>query len=48
MIESYVVDVPDGNTEDETCCFVEALLKCYPNLLPEVSDCCYERIELNI
>nr|POE51212.1 abscisic acid receptor pyl8 [Quercus suber] len=27
VIESFVVDVPEGNTKDETCYFVEALIK---------------------
>ncbi|RYR52785.1 hypothetical protein Ahy_A06g027658 [Arachis hypogaea] len=26
--QSFVVDVPDGNTVDETCYFVEALIRC--------------------
>ncbi|URE47263.1 Glycosyl hydrolases family 28 [Musa troglodytarum] len=28
VIESFVVDVPEGNTKDDTCFFVEALIKC--------------------
>ncbi|KAG6496023.1 hypothetical protein ZIOFF_043871 [Zingiber officinale] len=27
VIESFVVDVPEGNTKDDTCFFVEALIK---------------------
>ncbi|KAG2649946.1 abscisic acid receptor PYL3-like [Panicum virgatum] len=38
VIESFVVDVPDGNTKDETCYFVEALLKCNLKSLAEVSE----------
>jgi abscisic acid receptor PYR/PYL family len=39
VIESFVVDVPEGNTKDETCYFVEALLKCNLKSLAEVSEC---------
>ncbi|KAI4384805.1 hypothetical protein MLD38_002908 [Melastoma candidum] len=38
VIESFVVDVPDGNTKDETCYFVEALIKCNLKSLSEVSE----------
>nr|GMC99970.1 abscisic acid receptor PYL9-like [Ipomoea batatas] len=38
VIESFVVDVPDGNTQDETCYFVEALIKCNLKSLAEVSE----------
>ncbi|RLM77976.1 abscisic acid receptor PYL8 [Panicum miliaceum] len=38
VIESFVVDIPDGNTKDETCYFVEALLKCNLKSLAEVSE----------
>ncbi|KAJ6672810.1 ABSCISIC ACID RECEPTOR PYL3-LIKE [Salix viminalis] len=39
VIESFVVDVPDGNTKDETCYFVEALIKCNLKSLADVSEC---------
>ncbi|CAN6444383.1 unnamed protein product [Victoria cruziana] len=38
VIESFVVDVPEGNTKDETCYFVEALIKCNLKSLSEVSE----------
>ncbi|XP_040988068.1 abscisic acid receptor PYL8-like isoform X2 [Juglans microcarpa x Juglans regia] len=38
VIESFVVDVPDGNTKDETCYFVEALIKCNLKSLTDVSE----------
>ncbi|KAK6920002.1 Polyketide cyclase/dehydrase, partial [Dillenia turbinata] len=38
VIESFVVDVPKGNTKDETCYFVEALIKCNLKSLAEVSE----------
>ncbi|GKV40055.1 hypothetical protein SLEP1_g47732 [Rubroshorea leprosula] len=38
VIESFVVDVPEGNTKDETCYFVEALLKCNLKSLADVSE----------
>lgn len=37
VIESFVVDVPEGNTKDETCYFVEALIKCNLKSLAHVS-----------
>lgn len=38
MIESFVVDVPEGNTKDETCYFVEALIQCNLKSLCDVSE----------
>ncbi|KAA8533637.1 hypothetical protein F0562_030929 [Nyssa sinensis] len=38
VIESFVVDVPDGNTNDETRYFVEALIKCNLKSLADVSE----------
>ncbi|MBA0651315.1 hypothetical protein Goklo_018654 [Gossypium klotzschianum] len=38
VIESFVVDVPEGNTKDETCFFVEALIKCNLKSLADVSQ----------
>lgn len=38
VIETFVVDVPDGNTTDETCYFVKALLNCNLKSLADVSE----------
>ncbi|KAL0452428.1 UNVERIFIED_CONTAM: Abscisic acid receptor PYL8 [Sesamum latifolium] len=38
VIESFVVCVPEGNTKDETCYFVEALIKCNLKSLADVSE----------
>ena len=38
MIESFVVDVPEVNTHDETCYFVEALINCNLKSLADVSE----------
>ncbi|RYR54887.1 hypothetical protein Ahy_A06g030149 [Arachis hypogaea] len=38
VIESFVVDVPEGNTKDDTCYFVEALIKCNLKSLADVSE----------
>ncbi|XP_057450928.1 abscisic acid receptor PYL8-like isoform X2 [Lotus japonicus] len=38
VIESYVVDIPEGNTKDETCYFVEALIKCNLKSLSDISE----------
>lgn len=42
VIESFVVDVPEGNTKDETCYFVEALIKCN---LKSLADVCERLVE---
>lgn len=41
VVESFVVDVPDGNTDDETCCFVEHLIKSNLRSLANVSERLY-------
>jgi len=38
VIESFVVDVPDGNTKDETCYFVQELIRCNLKSLADVSE----------
>ncbi|KAL3536719.1 hypothetical protein ACH5RR_000085 [Cinchona calisaya] len=38
VTESFVVDVPQGNTEDETCYFVKALINCNLKSLADVSE----------
>ncbi|XP_020587854.1 abscisic acid receptor PYL8-like [Phalaenopsis equestris] len=38
VIESFIVDVPEGNTEDETCFFIKALIKCNLKSLADISE----------
>ncbi|XP_047328994.1 abscisic acid receptor PYL8-like [Impatiens glandulifera] len=38
VIESFIVDAPEGNTKEETCFFVEALIKCNLKSLAAVSE----------
>ncbi|KAL8138459.1 hypothetical protein V2J09_004460 [Rumex salicifolius] len=38
VVESFVVDVPDGNTKEETVYFVEALINCNLKSLADVSE----------
>ncbi|KAJ4752426.1 Abscisic acid receptor PYR1 [Rhynchospora pubera] len=38
VVESFVVDVPDGNTEEETCCFIEQLIKCNLRSLANICE----------
>lgn len=38
VIESFVVDVPEGNTKEETCYFVRALINCNLKSLADVSE----------
>ncbi|XP_042028929.1 abscisic acid receptor PYL4-like [Salvia splendens] len=37
VVESYVVDVPPGNTEEETRAFVDTIVKCNLQSLAEIS-----------
>ncbi|CAN1793844.1 Abscisic acid receptor PYL8 [Linum perenne] len=38
VIESFVVDVPQGNTKEDTCYFVRALINCNLRSLTEISE----------
>ena len=38
VLESYVVDIPEGNTKDETHYFIEAFIKCHLKSLADVSE----------
>uniref|UniRef100_A0A1J3K213 Abscisic acid receptor PYL10 n=1 Tax=Noccaea caerulescens TaxID=107243 RepID=A0A1J3K213_NOCCA len=38
VIESFAVDVPQGNTKEETCVFVEALIQCNLKSLADVCE----------
>ncbi|CAI0469928.1 unnamed protein product [Linum tenue] len=38
VVESFVVDVPQGNTKEDTCYFVRALIKCNLRSLAEISE----------
>ncbi|KAL7593066.1 abscisic acid receptor PYL9 [Lactuca sativa] len=38
VIESFVVDIPDGNTKDETCYFVQSIINCNLKSLSHVSQ----------
>ncbi|KAG8390144.1 hypothetical protein BUALT_Bualt01G0053000 [Buddleja alternifolia] len=38
VVESYVVDIPQGNTVDETCAFVDTIVKCNLQSLAQIAD----------
>ncbi|XP_004138413.1 abscisic acid receptor PYL4 [Cucumis sativus] len=38
VVESYVVDVPPGNTKEETCVFVNTIVRCNLQWLARVSE----------
>ncbi|KAI5076116.1 hypothetical protein GOP47_0008181 [Adiantum capillus-veneris] len=38
VVESYVVDVPDGNSRDETLTFVDTVVKCNLQSLASLSE----------
>lgn len=37
VVESYAVDVPVGNTREETCAFVDTIVRCNLNSLAEIA-----------
>ncbi|KAK3444948.1 hypothetical protein EUGRSUZ_A00613 [Eucalyptus grandis] len=37
VVESYVVDVPPGNTKEETCVFVDTIVRCNLQSLSQIS-----------
>lgn len=39
VIESYVVDVPEGNSADDTCLFVDTIVKCNLQSLAQYVIC---------
>ncbi|KAK4377612.1 hypothetical protein RND71_003908 [Anisodus tanguticus] len=38
VVESYVVDVPPGNTREETCVFVDTIVKCNLQSLSQIAQ----------
>ncbi|CAA2979469.1 abscisic acid receptor PYL4-like [Olea europaea var. sylvestris] len=38
VIESYVVDIPQGNTREETCIFVDTIVKCNLQSLAQIVE----------
>nr|UZH45674.1 abscisic acid receptor [Tamarix hispida] len=38
VVESYVVDVPTGNTKEETCVFVDTIVKCNLQSLAQIAE----------
>ncbi|CAK8538351.1 unnamed protein product [Lathyrus sativus] len=38
VIESYVVDVPHGNTKEETCSFVDTIVRCNLQSLAQIAE----------
>ncbi|KAL0450976.1 UNVERIFIED_CONTAM: Abscisic acid receptor PYL4 [Sesamum latifolium] len=38
VVESYVVDVPQGNTKEETCVFVDTIVKCNLQSLAQIAE----------
>lgn len=37
VVESFVVDIPPGNTRDETCVFVDTIVKCNLTSLSQIA-----------
>lgn len=38
VVESYVVDVPAGNTEEETCGFADTIVRCNLQSLARITE----------
>ncbi|KAJ9180522.1 hypothetical protein P3X46_008753 [Hevea brasiliensis] len=38
VVESYVVDIPPGNTKEDTCVFVETIVRCNLQSLNEIAE----------
>ncbi|KAG2285344.1 hypothetical protein Bca52824_044948 [Brassica carinata] len=38
VVESYVVDVPPGNTKEETCDFVDVIVRCNLQSLAKIAE----------
>lgn len=38
VVESYVVDIPPGNTKEETCVFVDTIVKCNLHSLTQIAE----------
>ncbi|XP_057784678.1 abscisic acid receptor PYL4-like [Salvia miltiorrhiza] len=38
VVESYVVDVPHGNTKEETCAFIDTIVKCNLHSLAQIAQ----------
>ncbi|KAL4557840.1 hypothetical protein LXL04_036034 [Taraxacum kok-saghyz] len=38
VVESYVVDIPPGNTNEETCVFVDTIVKCNLQSLAQIAE----------
>ncbi|GKC05103.1 abscisic acid receptor PYL4-like protein [Tanacetum coccineum] len=38
VVESYVVDIPPGNTKEETCVFVDTIVKCNLQSLAQIAE----------
>lgn len=38
VVESYVVDIPQGNTVDETCVFVDTIVRCNLQSLSQIAE----------
>lgn len=38
VLESYVVDIPPGNTKDDTCVFVDTIVRCNLQSLAQIAE----------
>ncbi|GLJ26225.1 hypothetical protein SUGI_0503650 [Cryptomeria japonica] len=38
VVESYLVEVPDGNTKEDTCLFIDTIVKCNLHSLAQISQ----------
>ncbi|KAK6135770.1 hypothetical protein DH2020_030465 [Rehmannia glutinosa] len=45
VVESYVVDVPQGNTREETCAFVDTIVRCNLQSLAQIAEKCDQKCQ---
>ncbi|XP_022966613.1 abscisic acid receptor PYL4-like [Cucurbita maxima] len=38
VVESYVVDIPPGNTEEDTCVFIDTIVRCNLQSLTQIAE----------
>ncbi|KAJ4704350.1 Abscisic acid receptor like [Melia azedarach] len=47
VVESYVVDVPPGNTKEDTCVFVDTIVRCNLQSLAQIAENLARRNSIN-
>lgn len=48
VIESYVVDVPKGNSKEDTCCFADTIVGCNLRSLARIAEKANHNIKISV